>query len=517
MISVTSLQTTTTTTIITITTTTNNVKKIVWNQCNDSNLQEIQAECGFVSVPLDYNDPNGEQIQIALSRVKHNVSSDKYQGVILLNPGGPGGSGLPYAFVGSLFDANVSSTYDWIGFDPRGVGASIPRISCDPTYFVGDYPGFVPINQTLEDYGYNYTKNYALACGKKYPKLLQHLTTVHVAKDMDMIRIALEQEQINFYGFSYGSYLGQVYATLFPTRLRRMILDSNLDPKNIWFSAGINQHVGFDRNLKLWFNWLAEYDSVFNLGKTGCEVAKKYNNAKKELETNPINGTIKPADWDDIFLSVAYYRDGWIYYGTMLSAWINENNFDLLFEEYQNIISADSENSFAILSAVVCTDAPWPKDWNYVRTEYWRSYGLAPYSAWPSGWALSTCQEWTVNGTTAIVINSTNIGDILLVGATLDAATPIEDSYAVRRLFPNARLVTIINETTHASNVPTNTCMRNIVNQYLKSGELVTRKTGNVADYECLAAPAPDPTISTRSLATNNMFNNKERRRIHCF
>ena len=84
------------------------------------------------------------------------------------------------------------------------------------------------------------------------------MTTVDAAKDMDSIRAALGVDQINYYGFSYGTYLGQVYSTLFPTHVRRMVLDSNVDPRNVWYQANLNQDVAFNSNIKIWFGWLAQ-------------------------------------------------------------------------------------------------------------------------------------------------------------------------------------------------------------------------------------------------------------------
>jgi pimeloyl-ACP methyl ester carboxylesterase len=160
-------------------------------------------------VPLDYGDPTGQQIRIAVSRIEHTSSS--YQGVILTNPGGPGGSGLDLntflvsALEGEGFGA-AAADYDWIGFDPRGVGSSQPAISCIPDYFGPDRPDYVPRTPTLLNYWLSASQSYAHACANATPlqaALLHHMTTRDVAMDLDRIRQALGQDQITYYGFSY--------------------------------------------------------------------------------------------------------------------------------------------------------------------------------------------------------------------------------------------------------------------------------------------------------------------------
>ena len=128
---------------------------IAWGPCSDPNLQAFNAQCGMLSVPLDYSHPNGPQIQLAVSRIEH--TSSNYQGVILTNPGGPGGSGLGLdPFLIAQFQADGYGTtagdYDWIGFDPRGVGSSIPAISCDPNYLGPDRPELRPVHPAAPEH-----------------------------------------------------------------------------------------------------------------------------------------------------------------------------------------------------------------------------------------------------------------------------------------------------------------------------------------------------------------------------
>ncbi|CAF4971681.1 unnamed protein product, partial [Rotaria sp. Silwood1] len=256
---------------------------------------------------------------------------------MLVNPGGPGGSGLGLATLGKSVPNNVGDAYDWIGFDPRGVGLSRPALSCLPYYFSGPRLNYVPLNDTLENIWLMRSKDYAMACATNNLKLLQYMTTIDIAKDMESIRVALSQDQISYYGFSYGTYLGQVYATLFPDRVRRMVLDSNVDARMVWFQANLNQDLAFEPNIKIWFRWLAKYNNVFHLGQTESQVEKQWNSTLKQLENNPFSNIIGPDEWLDIFLLAAYFQQTWIDLGTTFADWVNKNDGDSLMGWYEAV------------------------------------------------------------------------------------------------------------------------------------------------------------------------------------
>src|SRR5262249_31110923 len=155
-------------------------------------------------------------IQLAVSMVRHTTPDPQYQGIMLVNPGGPGGAGLAYSTLGQFVPGGAGDAYDWIGFDPRGVGASQPSLSCIPDYFGPNGPESNPPTPEVLQSWLSRSASYAAACGADNAALLRHMSTVDVANDMESIRVALGRSQINYYGFSYGTYLGQVYSTLFP-------------------------------------------------------------------------------------------------------------------------------------------------------------------------------------------------------------------------------------------------------------------------------------------------------------
>src|SRR5260370_159198 len=129
-----------------------------------------------------------------------------------------------------------------VGFDPGGGGSSVPALSCDPGFFSGVRPNYLPANAAAERVLINRAKTYASGCERRFGWLLPYMTTQDVARDMDSIRAAFGVSKINYYAFSYGTYIGQVYATLFPGRVRRMVLDSTVDPTGVWYADHIGQY-----------------------------------------------------------------------------------------------------------------------------------------------------------------------------------------------------------------------------------------------------------------------------------
>src|SRR5262249_24938440 len=179
---------------------------IDWGECDARALQNAGAVCGFLDVPLDYAHPGGTQIQLAVSMVRHTVPDSQYQGIMLVNPGGPGGSGLVYSLLGQFVPNGAADAYDWIGFDPRGRGSSAPPPSGDPDYFGPNRPDYVATTPDLVNAWLTRTAAYAAACRADNVALLQHMSTIDVARDVDSIRAALGRPQINYYCFSYGTY-----------------------------------------------------------------------------------------------------------------------------------------------------------------------------------------------------------------------------------------------------------------------------------------------------------------------
>ncbi|MFG2005805.1 alpha/beta hydrolase [Spirillospora sp. NPDC048911] len=195
-------------------------KKITWKKCADDRT----VQCGYLSVPIDWAKPKRGRIKIAVARVKAK-NPKKRLGVLFVNPGGPGGSGVDFALDRAGLSKQVRERYDIIGFDPRGVGRS-HAVKCGK---VGKMPRRYPRNQS--DFGKlkAYQSKLYKACRKKTGLLYEFLGAGNVARDMDAIRAAIGAQKVSFYGRSYGTWLGQRYAEIFPKRVRRMTLDGTMN------------------------------------------------------------------------------------------------------------------------------------------------------------------------------------------------------------------------------------------------------------------------------------------------
>jgi pimeloyl-ACP methyl ester carboxylesterase len=467
---------------------------ITWAACADGSLQSLGASCGFLTVPLDYSQPNGTQIQLAVSRVPHTVAANNYQGVMLVNPGGPGGSGLAMATIGQFVPNHAGDAYDWIGFDPRGVGASQPSLSCDPNVFRSNRPNYVPATQALVTTWLAASKNYAQTCGAAQPALLQHITTIDSARDMESLRLALGSSQINYYGFSYGTYLGQVYSTLYPTHVRRMVLDSNVDPRKVWYAANLGQDVAFERVMNIWFGWVAKHDSAYHLGKTQKAVHDLWYAQQAALAKQPAGGTIGPAEWNDAFLLAGYSQFNWTGLADVFSAWVHQHDVAALTSAYISADTPGDDNGYAVYLAVSCTDAHWPLSWARWAQDNWRIYQQAPFATWDNAWFNAPCLYWPATSGTPVKIDGSKVAPTLLIDETLDAPTPYGGSLEVRRRYPRASLLALPGGTSHASSLSGNACEDNTIARYLATGVLPKRKVGSsTADATCkpLAQPVP--------------------------
>ena len=467
---------------------------VAWGACQSPALQQARAQCGFVSVPLDYAKPKGTAIQIAVSRVRHTVPENRFQGVMLVNPGGPGGAGLGLSRLGAAVPKGAGAAYDWIGFDPRGVGASKPALSCDPDYGGYNRPDYRPENGA-EKAWLPRTEAYAAACKAKGGKLLENLRTEDTVRDMDRIRQALGQKQINYYGFSYGTFLGQVYGTMFPDKVRRMVLDGVLDSRDWWYQANLNQDVAFEKNIGAFFDWVAKYDSVYHLGNSGDAVEKRFYDEREKLRTAPAGGKIGSSEWTDIFLRAGYNVGEWPATAEAFVAGAIKQDAAALVAAYDSAGSPTDDNNYAVYLATQCTDAPFPRSWTAWEADNTRVDKIAPFETWGNAWYNAPCLSWPVEpGPAPEVDGSKVVGGPLLINETDDGATPYPGALNARRLFPESRLIEGVGGTTHSASLSGVACTDDRIADYLATGALPPRVEGDRSDVQCEPLQPPDPT-----------------------
>ncbi|MFF8872565.1 alpha/beta hydrolase [Streptomyces massasporeus] len=464
--------------------------KVTWKKCGTDDTPTLQ--CGSVKVPLDYAKPRGKQITLALSRVPHTAS--KSQGPLLVNPGGPGGSGLSLAeFVASSLPKSVAAQYDVIGFDPRGVGKSQPALDCKPGHFDPVRPDSVPSTPALEKANLARAKAFAKACGTKYADVLPYIDTVSAVKDMDSIRKALGAPKINYFGYSYGTYLGAVYAKLFPERVRRVVLDSIVDPTGVWYEDNIQQDYAFDKRHKALMAWIAKYDSTYKLGTNPKKIEAKWYAMRAALAKKPAGGKVGASELEDIFIPGGYNNAYWPTLAQTFAAYVNNHDTAALVKAYDNIaaIDASGDNGYSVYTAVQCRDASWPRDWKQWRKDNWAVYEKAPFMAWNNAWYNAPCAFWPTKTLKPVNVANSKLPPVLLFQATDDAATPYQGGVTMHRLLKGSSLVVEQGGGNHGITLSGNACLDKHLATYLTNGK-VPHGSG-VADAVCKKNPDPKP------------------------
>jgi hypothetical protein len=282
-----------------------------------------------------------------------------------------------------------------------------------------------------------------------------------------------------------------VYGTLFPDRFRRVVFDGNVNPKRVWYDANIDQDLAFDRNIKVYFEWVAKYDDIYHLGKTGRQVEALFYQKQAELLRAPAGGVIGPDEWTDIFLQAAYYVYGWEDIANAFSGYVHDGDWETLRDLYGT--PPFDDNGHAVYLAVSCTDTKWPTNWNKWRVDNWLTHVRAPFETWGNVWFNAPCVFWPASSDRPVQVDGRGVDSALLINETLDSATPYSGAIEVRKLFPNSVLVEGVGGTTHSGSLSGVECTDSIITEYLKTGALPARQPGNRSDVQCEPVPQPVP------------------------
>lgn len=468
---------------------------LAWTDCASKAYPELQ--CATLEVPLDHDDPAGRTVTLALTRIQH--TAETFQGPLLVNPGGPGGSGRGMAgYVAASLPPKVAAEYDVIGFDPRGVGESEPALDCKPGHFAPVRPDSVPSGAASERTAVERAQSFAEACGKKYADVLPYIDTVSTARDMDLIRRALDAEKINYLGYSYGTYLGAVYARLHPDRVRRMALDSVVNPHGVWYEDNIAQDYAFDTRHKDFMAWVAEHDAAYGLGTDPAAVEAAWYRMRDALRAAPAGGKVGPGELEDTFLPGGYYDGYWPRLAKAFSAYVNDADAVPLTEAYERYGEADpaADNGYSVYTSVQCRDAAWPRDWSVWRKDSWDVHAKAPFSTWNNAWYNAPCAFWPVESLTPPEVANDQVPPVLILQATDDAATPYEGGVALHRLMRGSSLVVEEGGGNHGVSLGGNDCLDEHLATYLADGKVPRAEGDSEVDAVCAALPAPTPEPS---------------------
>lgn len=486
-----------------------------WKSCGS-------MECSTLTVPLDYAHPaNGKTVKLAVTRIVADPLAGAYAGMMLTNPGGPGGSGTWMPALRDYVPGTAAQRYDWVGFDPRGVGSSVPSLHCRPDYFGTDRPNFIPSTKALMSYWLARTNDYAQRCGASTAKrLLPFMTTRDTVRDMERLRAAYQaqatsvqqanaRKKLNYFGYSYGTYLGQVYATLFPSKVGRFVLDSVVDPNRYWYRSNLDQDKGFDRNLNLFFGWMAQNNATFRLGSSQSAIRARYDDLVRNLDRYPAaDKQLGPNELADALLPVGYDVDAWPELGHAFAALARSGQGGPLLGYYQGSnMGPTVENGYAVYNAVQCTDVRRPA-WSQWVTETWAVHRTDPYLAWNNTWYNAPCRNWPAPSRARIAVDGSALvafgAKILLINETGDGATPYTGALVAKKKFPTASLIAGVGGSTHASSLRGVGCVDNAIAAYLADGTVPTR-SGTKADLQCPGYARPSvnsPRTAGRSAAS---------------
>jgi pimeloyl-ACP methyl ester carboxylesterase len=410
---------------------------VAWEPCGGG------FECGSIDVPVDYDDPDGATIEIGLNR-RVADDPDARVGVLLMNPGGPGASGIE--LVRQFPRAGVlAQRFDLVGFDPRGVGASTP-LDCR-THLQAMYDADPTIDEPADEAEIRATSEAFVAeCDERHGDLLAHLGTTTVARDIDEVRKALGEEQINYLGYSYGTSIGQEYARLFPTRVRAMILDGLVDHEPDGVATATAQAVGFERALDAY---------VDNCEQQGCGLGRPARQAVDDViaaaERAPIPapGADRPATPGVVSLALAQALYAQVLWGNLSSALRDALDGDgtglvALADQYLGREGDAYGGGFEVYFAVSCLDEVWPDD----PAEFFAAARRAAEVAPTFGEAIVNdyvrCALWPADAEplAPVPADVEGLGPVLVVSTTNDPATPHENGVAVAEQLPGAVLLT---------------------------------------------------------------------------
>ncbi|WP_338673678.1 alpha/beta hydrolase [Streptomyces sp. SCSIO 30461] len=460
----------------------------------------VYVECGTVDVPVDYARPLGRQIPLTVSRARAGGPATARQGSLVYNPGGPGGSAMYFPKASQWPEwKRIAQAYDLVGYAPRGVGRSAPLSCQDPADFT-KAPTQAPTtpSESYKRERIARAKAYARGCARSGGSDLRHLNSLNNARDLEVLRAALGEEKLTFVGSSYGTYLGALYAVLFPGRVRRMVLDSVVDPSpdKIWYRNNLEQSLAFESRWADFRAWVARHDAVYGLGSTAAEVQHSYELARARVALEPAGGKVGPEQLRSAFLRAAYFDDYWPRRAAALAKYLKGDSNDLIAVATPDPAdAAEEENGNAVYTAVECNDAPWPTDWKVWDRDNTALARRAPFETWANVWMNLPCAYWPAPRQQPLDLRMAPgvLPSLLILAAERDAATPYPGALEMHRRIGGSVLVTERDAGSHGIVGGTNTCVNGHVDAYLLTGRTPVEAGTPVRRASCAPHPQPDP------------------------
>ena len=486
---------------------------IDWKDCSN---ETTTFQCGTVTVPLDYEHPDGKTITIALKKLPA-LDGDAEHGSLFTNPGGPGGSGIEVVeFRASMFEG-FRGSYDIIGFDPRGVGQSTP-ITCwsedeikqylenpndDATNPTDPLKGVKSKNVAAQDKIDRGASN-AARCAKhsQVPELLDHVGTRNVARDLDVLRATNGNATLNYLGMSYGTYIGALYADLFPDHVGRTVLNNAMDPSQRW-ADGDAEITAFTEGVLRQYVEHCQAQSACPLTGSTDEAVAQLAAFVDGLDKNPLttpdsDATISTREATAIIQQYAVEKPDWDGLTAMLTPAMTNHDGTLMVKAMQGSpglppemtaeVAARLANARALSNAVICNDYP---DTGATASD-WDAQAAAERKAHPFFGGISNsleayCRGWGHRGKTPPQeARAEGSAPILVVGIKGDIKTLYSWSQTLAGQLDNNRLLTVEGYGHVAFNV--NTCAITAITGFLVNGTMPDEGTTCAADPQPAAS-----------------------------
>ncbi|MGP3999832.1 alpha/beta hydrolase [Streptomyces sp. 8N706] len=468
-------------------------QKLSWESCPaPSALQGADAgkpeplpdgtpwECSTLKVPLDWSKPDGERIDIALIRAEAK-DQDRRIGSLVFNFGGPGGSGVATLPSAATEYQKLHSRYDLVSFDPRGVGASegvrcLDDKALDKVYAADTTPD----NAAEEKASLETTERSAAACEKNSGTVIPHVDTVSAARDMDLLRQVLRDPKLNYFGISYGTELGAVYAHQFPKKVGRTVFDAVVDPTHDPEQGSLGQAKGFQLALDNFLKDCAK-DRDCPTGTDPKQGAQRIKELLDRLDTRPLpTESGRRLNQSHALNGIAqslYTKEFWTYLKQGLQEAQELNTGNILLALSDSMTGRDQRGHYSNLqaanTAIACADAGQRYTPADVRAKLPEFRKASPVFGEYLAWELLQCTDWPVKGKSGgLDVAAKDAGPILVIGNTGDPATPYEGAQRMADALGRGVGIEITNKGEGHGAYGSGTCVTNVVNAYLLDGKV---------------------------------------------